>query len=811
MPAAEPSPDGGLGALSTERGNLPLDRVDVHASITGLAAGVEVVQGFRNPFDVPLEATYVFPLPDRAAVTALRMEVADRVVDGVLAERGQARQQYDAAIAAGKRAAIAEEDRPDVFTLRVGNIPPGERVTVRLTLDQPLPYETTGTESVTTFRFPLVVAQRYVPGTPLPGDPAGQGTAPDTGAAPDASRISPPVLLPGFPNPVRLGITVDVDTTALPLTEIRSALHVVAEESGPGRTRLRLDPGERLDRDFVLRLGHGTREVTALTVSPDGADGADGGTFTLTVLPSGEHRLRPRDVVLAIDRSGSMTGWKMVCARRAAARIVDTLTSDDRFAVLSFDTVVERPDLPHGLSPATDRNRFRAVEHLATLDARGGTEMLTPLDEAAGLLTDTSRDRVLVLITDGQIANEDQLLAHLLPRLAGVRVHTVGIDHAVNAGFLNRLAIGGRCELVESENRLDEAMESVHHRIGAPLVTDLHLDPAGLEIDPSTVAPRRLGALYPGAALVIAGRYTGASPGDLTLRGTAADGSPWHRSLTPTVAPSRAAASIWARAHLRDLEDRYVIEGGPELEQQIVRVSLRFNVLCRFTAFVATDAVTANETGTRPHQVIQPVENPHAADLHRRAHPIPAHPMAAPRVAPPSPMTAPPPAPSHPAPYGAPPVPFGAPSAPTGSAPHPPAPYIQPASAPPSAKPKATPDRNHNADRRRTPVPAPRPGDSDQDATRTMLNAELETLKTFTGDESQRRDHLLYHLLPFLEMTLQRLGDKAPKPLTDLTAALRAYRTDPSTAATDDLWTKAITNLDKTANPPKRPFWKRSK
>src|SRR5580693_3934152 len=100
--AAEP--DAGLGALATSRGNLPLEAVDVRAAIAGNSASVELTQGFRNPFDIPLEATYIFPLPDRAAVTALTMTVAGRVVRADLQERAAARQAYDAAIAAGKRA-----------------------------------------------------------------------------------------------------------------------------------------------------------------------------------------------------------------------------------------------------------------------------------------------------------------------------------------------------------------------------------------------------------------------------------------------------------------------------------------------------------------------------------------------------------------------------------------------------------------------------------------------------------------------------------------------------------------------------------
>ena len=157
-----------------------------------------------NAFDVPLEATYIFPLPDRAAVTGFRMEVAGRVIEGVLQERAEAREAYEQAIAEGQRAAIAEEDRPGVFNLRVGNLMPGDRAAVELTMCGVLPYA--GGE--VTFRFPLVVAPRYIPGTPLPGPSAGDGTALDTIAVPDASRISPPVLLPGFASPVRLSLVV---------------------------------------------------------------------------------------------------------------------------------------------------------------------------------------------------------------------------------------------------------------------------------------------------------------------------------------------------------------------------------------------------------------------------------------------------------------------------------------------------------------------------------------------------------------------------------------------------------------------------
>jgi len=637
-----PAPEGGFGALNTAYGNLPLELLDVQAKITGLIADVELTQRYVNPHDDPIEATYVFPLPDRGAVTRMRMETDDRVVEGVLEERSKARAEYNQAIAEGKRASIAEEERPDVFTMRVGNILPGERVTVRLTIAQPLPYD----DGAATFRFPLVVAPRYIPGSTLAGGQVGDGYAQDTDSVPDASRITPPVLLPGFPNPVQLSIGVAVDPGGLPLGDVRCSLHEVDAEG----SRITMRPGPRADRDFILRLAYGETEAsaTACVVHTDGSgagqrtgagrdsDGREAGTggtadgtFRLTVLPpAGTTAARPRDVVIVLDRSGSMAGWKIVAARRAAARIVDTLTDADRFAVLTFDNVVERPTwLPSGLVDATDRHRYRAVEHLARVEARGGTEMLTPLHEAVGLLTDAERDRVIVLVTDGQVGNEDQLLRELTAPMSGIRVHTIGIDRAVNSGFLTRLAAvgGGRCELVESEDRLDEAADKIHHRIAAPLLTGMRLSGSG--IVPDTIAPARLPDLFPGVPAVISGRWNGDAAGEVTVSGRRADGSEWSAAVPVTAVTNPALTAVWARAHLRDLEDRYVV--GEPIEDRIVATSLRFGVLCRFTAYVAIDSRVVTEGGTS-HRVMQPVEPASGWDMLRE--PVPGFAAAAPNA-----------------------------------------------------------------------------------------------------------------------------------------------------------------------------------
>lgn len=595
---------GHFGSLSTAQGSLPLQAMSLRGEMAGLLYRLKLVQRFFNPYHQPLEATYIFPLPSRAAVSAFVMQTQSRRIVGELQERGAARRQYQEAVAQGKQAALAEEERAEVFTMTVGNIPPQEFVQVELDLDGPLSW----CDGQVMFRFPLVVAPRYIPGSPYPGESVGQGIQSDTDAVPDASRISPPVLLPGYPNPVYLSVDLRVQMAGLPIQYPSVSLPDLLCWQEEGGFRISLRPTtDRLDRDLILRFPVPAQQIqSSLQVE---SLSAEEHFFALHLIPDDAHQSGPqvpRQVVALLDRSGSMEGWKMVCARRALGHLIDSLNDRDAFQILNFDTVVEPLDPNRtGLRLAGDRERYLALEKLGKVEARGGTEILGAIQEGLKLLKG-SPDPFLILITDGQVGNESEVLRWVQQHAQGVRIFTLGIDRAVNLSLLERMAqvSGGHFTLVESEQQLDESMVTLRRRINPPLLQQVtvqhaHCQGAPLQVD-----------LYQGLCSRQMGRITGPLPESLQLLGYSPQGQAFSNRLLPQRVEGVSLQKIWARERVLELEHGF-LAGWKEPEYQpeaIANFALEHGVLCRFTAFVAVDDESF-VPGTM-HQVTQAVSTP---------------------------------------------------------------------------------------------------------------------------------------------------------------------------------------------------------
>lgn len=605
LPLPQVDDEAGFGCLRGPTGALPLREFRADVSIAGPIWRWRLAQTFVNPGTDAIEAVYIFPLPPRAAVTAFRLRVAGRVVIGCLQERGAARTAYRDAISQGKRAALLEEDRPNVFTIQVGNLQGHEAAEVEIELSGAVAVE----DGIASVRLPLVVAPRYIPGVAI-GDDVGQGTVGDTDAVPDASRITPPVLLPGFPNPVRLAIGISID--GIDARDLTCSLPTISDGAG----RWHVAPRQRLDRDCILRWSARGGDLAAHALfaanAPDG-----GGTLALSVIPpqSAAVNARPRDVVILLDRSGSMAGWKMVAARRAAARLVDALDARDRFAALAFDDeVIAHDGGKPALHAATDRMRFAAVTWLGHLSDNGGTEMTRALDEAFACFDGASaeRERILVLVTDAQIGDEDRLLKRHAKNLAKTRVVALGVDQAVNEALLERLVApnGGWQACVESEDWLDRVLALAARAVQPPVLRDIVVETESGTVP--MIAPDPVPDAWASRPLTLWARLPGPAQ-RVTVRGLLADGRPWSADLNPQRVDEAAIHAAWARARIRDLEDRFAVHPEDGLARTITALSLAEGVLCRFTAFVAIDQVVTGSTA--PRTVVQPVETPAGWDV----------------------------------------------------------------------------------------------------------------------------------------------------------------------------------------------------
>lgn len=591
---------------------LPLARMDITAKVGGCFADVRITQVFRNDHSDPLEAVYTFPMPGAAAVSSFEMRAAGRTIFGVVAEREEARGRYDEALDQGRSAGLLEQERDDVFTLQVGNIPPNEDVTITLGYSEPLTLFESGS---TELRLPLVLGLRYVPGRPLDRMPTGDGIEPDTDIVPDASRISPPRLVPGFDPQTDLRIQVELvgDTAVADLT---CSQHAVRLQTVPGVTTITLAREcELLNRDFVLRWKATGESVTSALLYHRTPDGALFGALSM-IAPAGDPRVAslPRDVVFLLDRSGSMMGPKIASAARACAKLIATLGPSDRFALLSFS---DEWTWLHGTS---GRDRFIAADQagiargqqlLRSVEAVGGTELDAALGEGLAAFDHVDRagrTAVVVLITDGEVMDESRILSRVQKTRGNARIFTVGIDTAVNSALLSRLAAIGRgtSAFVEPDAALDSALEAIGREIGTALVTDLRIVGDGL-VD---LAPETLPDLFPGRAATIF--FRSSATGGVTVLGRYANGSPFSSTVQARTVDLPAIAHLWARGRVRDLEDRFRMRGDDReaVRQEIVSVSLAHSVLTRFTAFIAIDDRAAVEDPRQRRKIVQPVHVP---------------------------------------------------------------------------------------------------------------------------------------------------------------------------------------------------------
>ncbi len=557
-----------VGLVHAGDSGILLTSSDVEVTITGPMAELTVRQRFANHHSDFVEATYVFPLHEQAAVDGMAMRIGEREIRGVIKTRKAAKEAYEEARDQGEAAALTEQERPNVFTQNVANIPPGESIEVVLHLVQPLAYE----DGVYTFHHPLVVGPRFVP----------EGIE-------DSHRITPPVVS----ETVDTGTRVDIRLTAdldLPLESVQVGTHPEAILTWADET-VQVDLGNaRLNRDFVVEF---IADVDEPAVSYLASDGHFSLLLEPPMAPEPEEVV-PRELVFVVDNSCSMSGLPMNMAKEAMRTALENLLPGDSFQVIRFSEVAS--GLAPRPLPATPQNIALGLEYVEAMQGMGATHMLAGIEASLDFPLDPLRQRIVCFMTDGYIGNEQEILAAIADKLGNARLFAFGIGSSVNRHLLDRMVHEGRGHhtVVLLHEDLQGKVDDFYGRIARPVLTDVVLEFEGMAV--SEIYPSKLPDVFAGQPVRVTGRYTG-EPGAVIVRGRQGHQDFDARVDVEEILEGGALASSWARAKVAELQRLQIWGEVSDVKEEITRTALEYALLTPYTSFVALERKVRNQTG----------------------------------------------------------------------------------------------------------------------------------------------------------------------------------------------------------------------
>ena len=568
--------------------------IDVAMTITGMINRVSVTQSFSNTTDRWQEGIYVFPLPENAAVDHMRLRIGERIIEGLIKEKHEAKIIYQQAKKQGKQAALTEQERPNIFTTSVANIAPHETVKVEIEYQQIVHYD----NGVFSLRFPMVVGPRYIPGKQRIDGFAGTGWALNTDEVPDAARITPPVMRPGSKRKNKITIKIDLDA-GLALEKIDSPYHEIEidKQAGhyPKHYQIQLKQESTLaNRDFELIW------QPHPSVAPKAAlftEKKNGHTYAMIMMvpPSVEKaETLNREIIYVIDTSGSMGGKSIVQAKAALELALTRLKSGDRFNIIQFNSHTSK--LFNQSELLTPASLQQALHYVRSLNAGGGTEMATALRAALANQTKSNDLRQVIFLTDGSIGNEQALFEIIQQQLGRSRLFTIGIGSAPNSHFMQRAANFGRGTHTNI-GKLDEVqtrMQALFEKIENPVLKDITIDWGQVNNQAINVAsgieswPQKITDLYRGEPILITTKAK-QLPDEIQISGQVAK-KDWSSKLKLNGGQDRIGIStLWARNKIAALMEQKRDAEFDSIKQIIIDTALEHHLVSKFTSLVAVD------------------------------------------------------------------------------------------------------------------------------------------------------------------------------------------------------------------------------
>ena len=553
---------------------------DVDINVSSVIARTTVRQRFRNNSNSWTEGLYTFPLPENAAIDTFTLHIGDRVIEGQIQERQQARASYNRAKQQGAVSSLIEQQRPNLFKTSLANIGPGEEIIIRIEYQQTLEYK----DGTYRLRFPMVVGPRFY---------ASNAISPHE----NDTDTSLHVTESGKVNPIYIHVLLDA---GIPLEKINSSYHDIdIRQTSEHRYSIGLNTSYYADRDFELtwtpELGS-TPEASIFTQTRGAYEYA-----LVTLMPPALHalgqQLSSRDVIFILDISGSMSGTSIKQAKASLIQSINRLKQGDRFNIIWFNDKSERlfPEVTH----ATDQALAIATGVIDHLDADGGTVILPALELALEQKAENERLRQIVFLTDGNVDNESQLFSVIRNRLGNSRLFTIGIGSAPNSYFMRKAARAGRGTFthIGDINEVQHKTARLLEKLESPALTDIHAFSSEANIE---MFPHPLPDLYLGEPVTLLLR--GKTLGDhISLHGNYGD-SVWQQTVDLTTTNKHAGIhTAWAReklALLMERENETIDETTrTKIKQVIIDLSIDHHLVSRYTSLVAVDTTPVNPSG----------------------------------------------------------------------------------------------------------------------------------------------------------------------------------------------------------------------
>lgn len=589
---------------------LPLKSTKVSTTINGTFAETYITQTYANEGENPINASYIFPASTKAAVHGMKMQIGDEIITAKIKEREEARTDFEEAKSKGKSASLLEEQRPNVFSMDVANIMPGDTICLELHYTEML----SSTEGTYQFVFPTVVGPRYA-------SPSRTGKTNVEGISQSDDWVSSPYLLKDETPPGSYDISVRL-STGVPIAALSSSSHTINvswDNDSTAQVTL-ADPSDYAgDRDFILDYQLTGEEVNCglMLAQANGEKVSQENFFQenffqenfflLSIQPPEHYEpedIPPREYIFVLDVSGSMEGYPLDTAKDLIRNLVSNLRETDCFNLILFSDSAIRLS-PESL-PATQDNILRAVNLIDEQEGGGGTELMPALEKALAIPQKDNISRSIITITDGYISGEKEIF-HLVNRnLSTTSFFSFGIGDAVNRYLIDGIAQAGAGEafVVTDSEEAAETAERFRTYVEAPLLTDIQITYDGFDV--YDVEPPVQSTLFAQKPITVFGKWKGSPSGTIRITGKNGTRDYVREIRVADVVPSQdnsALPYLWARTRVERLSNYGVTSDEladlqeAAVKREITAIGLKYSMLTPYTSFIAVSETVRNDTG----------------------------------------------------------------------------------------------------------------------------------------------------------------------------------------------------------------------